>query len=294
MKCIICNGKKFKRISPKVRDSNKHKIVKCQKCQLLQLFPMPSIKEDKEFYDENRQSKNIGEPHDLKIMRENSLADTKRRARLILKEVPKGKEVLDIGSGYGFFLEEMRNCGYNVTGIEISKEKRQISSKVTRAEVLNVNLYEKGINLPRFDCITLFHVLEHIREPILLLKIIKKHLTKNGKLIIEVPNADDMLLDNCKEYRDFYWQRAHLSYFKAKTLKKAVKKSGFSIVDISYIQRYSIENFMNWFLLGKPQIEKPTFQTKGLYKWLEDYYKEYLCQAGKADTLILIARPKLN
>ena len=97
MKCIICNSKKFKIISSRVRDSNKHKIVECEKCHLLQLFPVPSIKEDKEFYDENRQSKNIGELQDLKIMRENSLADTKRRAELISKEVTKGKKVLDIG-----------------------------------------------------------------------------------------------------------------------------------------------------------------------------------------------------
>ena len=99
MECIICNGKKFKIISPKVRDSNEHKIAQCQKCQLLQLFPMPSAEEDKEFYDENRQSKNIGEPLDLKTIRENSLADTKRRAGLISKEASKGKKVLDIGSG---------------------------------------------------------------------------------------------------------------------------------------------------------------------------------------------------
>ncbi len=291
MKCIVCNGKKFKIISPRVRDSNKHKIVKCQKCQLLQLFPTPSIKEDKEFYDEDRQSKNIGEPQDLKVIRKKSLADTKRRTELISKEVLKGKKVLDIGSGYGFFLKEMENLRYDVTGIEISKEKRLISAKITDAKVLDVNLYHNEAGLSKFDCITLFHVLEHLYDPILFLKIIKKHLNKNGKLIIEVPNVDDLLLTVSKNYRDFYWQRAHLSYFNATTLKKVVQKAGFSIIRSLYTHRYSIDNFMNWFILGKPQIERPVFQTKGSYKWLEDYYKEYLCQKGQSDTLISIAKP---
>lgn len=292
MRCILCRETKFKEISSRVRDSDSYKVLKCQNCGLLQLDPLPSIDEDKEFYDQNRQSKNIGEPLDLTIIRKNSLFDTKRRAEMASFYLKKNNTILDIGSGYGFFLEEMRNRGYNVTGIEISKEKRQISSKVTSARVLNINLHEKRINLPRFACITLFHVLEHIREPILFLKIIKKHLTKNGKLIIEVPNAHDMFLDNCKKYRDFYWQRAHLFYFNAQTLKELAKKAGFSPVDIFYIHRYSIENFMNWFILGKPQIVSPKFRTKSTYKWLEDYYKKYLCKIGKSDTLILAAKAK--
>jgi len=293
MKCIICKGKKFKIISRRVRDSKKHKIVKCQKCQLLQLSPIPSRKEDKKFYDENRQSKNIREPQNLKTIRENSLIDTKRRAKLVLKEVPKGKKVLDVGSGYGFFLRELENLGYGVTGIEVSKEKRRISGKVVANKVLDVNLYYDETDLSKFDCITLFHVLEHLYDPILFLKIIKKHLNRNGKLIIEVPNADDLLLETSKNYRDFYWQRAHLAYFNNMTLKRVIQKADFSIIKTFYTHRYSIDNFMNWFLLGKPQIEKPIFQTKGPYKWLEDYYKGYLCQAGKADTLILIVRPKI-
>ncbi|MDO8663257.1 MAG: class I SAM-dependent methyltransferase [Candidatus Wildermuthbacteria bacterium] len=293
MECIICNGKKFKIISPKVRDANEHKIAQCQKCQLLQLFPMPTRpEEDKEFYDENRQSKNIGGPLDLKIIRENSLADTKRRTGLILKEASKGKKVLDIGSGYGFFLKEMENLGYDAAGIEVSKEKRRISRRVTEAKVSDINLYHSEAGLSKFDCITLFHVLEHLHDPVLFLKIIKRHLNKNGKLIIEVPNADDLLLTASKNYRDFYWQRAHLFYFSAMTLKKVVQGAGFSIIEISYVHRYGIDNFMNWFLLGKPQIARPAFQTNGPYKWLEDYYKGYLCRAGKADTLTLIAKPR--
>ncbi len=266
--------------------------MKCQGCGLLQLSPIPSIKEDKEFYDENRQSKNIGEPRNLTTIKQNSLADSKRRMEMVRLYLKKNDTILDIGSGYGFFLEEMRNCGYNVTGIEISKERRQISSRITSAKVLNVDLNEKEISLPKFDCITLFHVLEHIREPILFLKIIKKYLAKNGKLIIEVPNADDILLDASKKYKDFYWQRAHLAYFATGTLKQVVRKAGFSVIDTFYIQRYGIENFMNWLISGKPQLKSPEFQTKSVYKWLEDYYKKYLCKMGKSDTLIVIIKPK--
>ena len=100
-----------------------------------------------------------------------------------------------------------------------------------------------------------------------------------------------MLLNECKQYKDFYWQRAHLFYFNAKTLGKVVKNSNFEVFNISYVQRYSIENFMNWFMVGKPQIQEPIFTTKSTYEWLEDYYKNYLCKKRKSDTLVLIAKP---
>ena len=292
MKCAICKGEKFKKISMRVRDSSRYKIVKCQNCNLLQLSPRPSVDEDRKFYDQNRQSKNIGEPTDLKIIRKKHLQDTIRRGEMVSRYVQKNNTILDIGSGYGFFLEEMYNRGYDITGVEISEEGRRISSKVTNVKVLNINLYENDTDLPIFDCITLFHVLEHVNDPIRFLKIIKKHLNNNGKLIIEVPNTDDILLDACKEYRDFFWQRAHLFYFNAETLKKIIQKAGFLMDNIFYVHRYSIENFMNWYILGKPQIKKPKFQTKSSYKWLEDYYKKHLCEIGKSDILILIAKLK--
>ena len=290
MCCSNCGGKDFIVISKKVRDSIRHKVVKCKSCRLLQLEPLPTIAEDQYFYDENFQSKNIGEPDDLKSMRENSIYDTSRRANFISTYITKKQKILDIGSGYGFFLHEMNNRGYNITGIEISKKKREISLKVCDVEVLNINLFKENLNLLNFDTITLFHVLEHIINPIEFLKIIKKHLNCEGRLIIEVPNSDDMLLDACEKYRNFYWQRAHLYYFNCDTLKEVVKKSGFSIVDFFFVQRYSLDNFMNWFISGEPMIKKPIFKTKSTYKWLEDYYKRHLCQIGKSDTLILIAK----
>lgn len=289
--CAFCQSRNLKIFSKRVRDSLNHRVVKCKNCGLLQLFPLPTAEEDKKFYDQNRQVKNIKAPTNLSVIKRNSLDDTKRRVKMASSYVKKNQTVLDFASGYGFFVQEMKNLGYKAAGVEISAERRKASAKVTKAEIFNLNLLQDDTALPKFDCITLFHVLEHISAPVSFLKILKRHLNKNGKIIIEVPNADDMLLWSCQGYRDFYWQRAHLFYFNVKTLKKIIQKAGLSIVDISYVQRYGLENFMNWFISGQPQLQKPLFQTKSEYKWLEDYYKKCLSKTGKTDTLILIAKP---
>lgn len=277
-------------VSDRVRDSLDYKVVKCKKCGLLQLSLMPSIGKDKEFYGKNKQQKNINAPVDLKTIQKNSLEDTKRRIQMVSEYVGKRQSVLDFASGYGFFLKGMEKLDYKIAGVEISEERRKGSARVTKVKIFNDNLLENDAFLPKFDCITLFHALEHFADPVSFLKIMKKHLNKNGKLIIEVPNADDMLLSACEGYRNFYWQRAHLLYFNAETLKKTVENAGFLIINISHVQRYSIENFMNWFITGKPQIERPLFKTESAYLWLEDYYKKYLSEKGKSDTLVLIAK----
>lgn len=295
MKCIICGSNIFSAISNRVRDSKSHRVVKCKKCGFIQLYPRPSLKEEQEFYDKNLQSKNIKLPDDLKIIQLNSLYDTKRRAEFVSNYCNTKDYILDVGSGDGFFLKEMQDRGYKILGIETSEERRKNSKKITDVEVLNINLLKNNFpeNLKKFDCITLFHVLEHIFDPILFLKNIKNNFLKNsGKIIIEVPNIENLLVLDSKYYKKFHWQRGHLFYFNEKTLVKVVKKAGFSIKNTHYIQRYGLENFMQWFLIGKPQILKPNFHIEGKYKWLEDYYKNYLCKIGKSDTLLVVAENK--
>lgn len=291
MGCLLCSKNKFKKISNQVRDSKSHRIVKCEDCGLLQIWPLPPLSEEREFYAKDRQAKNIKVPTDIKTIKENFFPDNERRSEMISKIISKKSRILDVGSGYGFFLQAMLNKGFqNIVGSEISEERREISKKITKAKVFDINFLEENNSLEKFDCITLFHVLEHIRDPIYFLKNIKKVLKPRGTLIIEVPNCKDMLLSVSEEYRDFYWQLAHLSYFSEKNLKEIVKKSGLVLDDIIYVQRYGVENMMNWITEGVPQIKKPTFELMGSYGWLEKYYKNYLCKIRKSDTIILITK----
>jgi len=54
--CLLCKNNKFEKISLRVRDSKKHKIIQCQH---IQLNLIPTLKEDEEFYDKNLQIKNL-------------------------------------------------------------------------------------------------------------------------------------------------------------------------------------------------------------------------------------------
>ena len=100
----------------------------------------------------------------------------------------------------------------------------------------------------------MFHVLEHIKDPIECLKELATHLNKNGKIIIEIPNASDALLKlyNCKSFADFTYWSCHLFLYNNKTITDIVKKSGLKIKKRRNIQRYGLANHLHWILKNKP------------------------------------------
>jgi 2-polyprenyl-3-methyl-5-hydroxy-6-metoxy-1,4-benzoquinol methylase len=285
--CVLCKFHKLNLISNRVRDSIKHKVLKCTKCGHVQLFPVPTPAEDKKFYDEDLQNKNINYYGRIKDHKKKSIDDTNRRWKLVQKITPKNGKILEIGSGHGFFVEMMHKNDFDITGIEISKEKRTMSKKVTKAKILDIDINFQMPNLGNLDVVVMFHVLEHIADPIIFLKKIRKLLKPNGKIVIEVPNCDDFQLELNKAYREFYWQRAHIHYFTPKILKKICTLAGLK-TEILGVQRYSIENMFNWKLTNKPQLNDPTYSLPGSYEWIEKTYKEYLEKQLKCDTIISI------
>lgn len=294
--CNLCNSQEFKLIKSELRDDKgNYKVFKCQACSHIQLLPRPIEKKDKEFYDRNLQDKNRQKEIDYEKLKINNQFDTARHVRFI-QELCKDTtcSILDIGSGYGFFVNELCRCGYkNVTGIEISEERRNMALAHGNTHIINFNVNKPDRGIGRSDVITLFHVLEHMANPILFLKNIKPLLNKEGIFICEVPNVREMLLENSREYNDFYWIRAHLNYFSDRTLSDCFRKAGYDDVEIRFEQRYGLINLCNWLTTGKPQIEKPIFEIADAYKPVESFYRKFTERLGKSDALIAIAYSRI-
>ncbi len=290
MTCLVCGHRSFQPVAPRMRDSADHRVVRCRRCSLVQISPLPTQEEDAAFYDTDRQSKNVRFPTRLGEIKKKLRVDTDRRAAFVSKLLPKRGRLLDVGSGYGFFLDAMRRKGFKVTGLEISSERRAQSRRVTKTPLITTNLLEESLSTPPVDGITLFHVLEHIREPVAFLKRIKPALKRGGTFIVEVPNVDDALLAANRAYADFYWQRAHVAYYSAKTLADVLRRAGFTKPKITFHQRYGLENFMHWQMHGTPQRGPASHETDGPYAWLERLYKKELESSGRADTLLACVR----
>ena len=111
-------------------------------------------------------------------------------------------------------------------------------------------------------------------------------LYDEGKIIIEVPNADDALLTlyDCESYKNFYYWKCHLFYYTAKTLKDICLKADFAVEYIKQIQRYPISNHLVWIKDGKPGGHHVLNYLDS--DILNREYESRLASIGKCDTLI--------
>ena len=212
------------------------------------------------------------------------IEDDYRRARQFEKYL-KNKNILDFGCGWGGFLRNVKNYK-SLSGVELRKEcTNHIQKKIKKIDISdNINSFER-----KFDVITMFHVLEHIPYQIKTLKVLKSKLKKKGKVIIEVPHAEDFLIlqDELKEFKNFTFWSEHLILHTYKSLKTILSKSGFRNINIYYYQRYNFSNHLGWFLKKKPGGHN--FYKKIISDKLNSSYCENLKKLGQTDSLIAIA-----
>ena len=201
-RCLLCGGEQNSLVKLRTRDSD-HKVVKCLSCGLQQLYPLPSVEEDAEYYDKNAHDKGVTPSFTIEdIYQKFKFQNETRIAYLKRFGLRKEWKMLDYASGYGFFIEQMQREGLNFDGIEISAERLEICRERLGEHfrnIYNVNLLLQDVpaNLKeKYDLITMFHLLEHISKPKELLSKVSMLLKAGGGIGDRSPQCKQ-LDDGC-------------------------------------------------------------------------------------------------
>lgn len=142
------------------------------------------------------------------------------RKRRLVKRVTgkKSGRILDVGTGTGFFLNEMKNHSWQIAGTEKDAEARDFAQKEFGLEIDEPEqLFQ--FEDESFDAITLWHVLEHIHRLDENMDAFKRLLKPEGKLIIAVPNPTSY---DARHYKEFWaaWDvPRHLWHFGPEQMK---------------------------------------------------------------------------
>jgi 2-polyprenyl-3-methyl-5-hydroxy-6-metoxy-1,4-benzoquinol methylase len=156
-----------------------------------------------------------------------------------LKPHLRGVKLLEIGPGEGFVLELFEKNGFDVLGIEPSKDNQSIINKKLKNGKSQIGFVE---NLPtfdkKFDIIIMSHVLEHVIDCRAVLYNLQNTLTKNGIIFIEVPNCE-----NKKIMTHSINMQPHIHHFTKKSLETLVKKTNFTIIRNDLIDSDINSNF---------------------------------------------------
>ena len=156
-----------------------------------------------------------------------------RKKRSIIKDetgIDKGT-ILDIGSGTGHFAAEMKNSGWTASGIEINEKARIASAGKFGLEIIppeNISAIESA----SFDCITLWHVLEHFNDLHSYINQINRLLKPGGTCIIALPNISSYDAVHYGQYWAAYDVPRHLWHFNPDTFGFLFESRGFRLINI--------------------------------------------------------------
>lgn len=281
-KCILCNKLGgYSVVKNKTRNSC-HQIVRCNSCGLQQLFPTPTVNEDIEYYDKNPHDKEVTPSFDIEDVYRKFEYQNKYRVNYLINDIKidKNWKILDYGCGYGFLMEMLIDDGYDVEGVEISEDRlkviKQRQGNLDRVRKFNLLNDEKIPDelIEKYDCVMLFHVIEHITSPVDFLKKVKKLIKKDGFIFMEMPNIDNILMKLSQDFNDYNYFRDHVAYYNPSIMKKLCECAGYSVLKQKGVQTYGLINNMNWMINGKPQLTNPSYEAPKEIKWLEDFFRD--------------------
>lgn len=276
MTCYLCGQTQFINRPGIVRDKPELKILECSGCGLVFLSSFAHISDG--YYEQSGMHEGL---IDIEDWCKETAWDDERRF-LFLQRVLENKNVLDFGCGNGGFLKRAQKVAHRAVGVELEKRLQPYFNQ----ERLSVFQSIDTVAEDAFDVITLFHVLEHIPDPLHILAELSGKLAVNGQLIIEVPSATDALLSlyQSENFARFTYWSCHLFLFNASTLAKLAHKAGLKVNYIKQVQRYPLSNHLHWLAKGKPggHREWSFLDSQELCK----AYETSLASIGACDTIL--------
>jgi SAM-dependent methyltransferase len=183
-------------------------------------------------------------------VRMRALDDARRRFGQFEAAI-RGRVLCDVGAGYGEFLDHAAMAAKRCFGVEPRRHCRDHVAACGIAADVRPSL---ALHETSFEVVTLFHVLEHMPSQVAALREVAGHLAPGGKAIVEVPHAEDFLIQSVDlpEFRAFTFWSEHLVLHTMVSLRTVMERAGFRNVTVLPHQRYGFTNHLGWFLDRKP------------------------------------------
>jgi SAM-dependent methyltransferase len=199
-------------------------VTGCHGCGLVFTNPLPTQEELAQFYSPSGEWGQTHTPADADA----SPRDRKKRGRgrwlkqfdvirdeLSVTTPPPGARVFDYGCGSGRDLDVLQECGWETWGLETTSD--EAFERHRRLQIVP--------DEPTFDLVIVNHVLEHVTNPLGLLRQLARACRVGGYLLVGVPRFDTLPIH--RDYNYVINGRAHVTAYTPDSLMGLLARAGF-------------------------------------------------------------------
>ena len=234
--CAICGGRETRPLVDKMG----YRIGRCVACGLV--YANPRAPHEKilarysreYFWKEYLPSLGVvDERYDLATF------DLRHKAMLdLIAARTRGRRLLEVGCGAGFFLKAAQRAGWTVEGIELSDEAARFAVERLQLPIRRERAEDAPIEPASFDAAAMFDVIEHLFEPASVLAAIARALPPGGTLAISTPNFDSLSRTALGADWAVLSPLEHVYYFTQASLTRMLAAAGFPTVE--FVRRHAM------------------------------------------------------
>lgn len=223
--CSICKQKDTSLLYRK----NDYSIAKCHSCDLQFRVPQASHEELRQIYTDYYHPWKL-EKEVEEVIKKTKTEAFEKRLQEIQNYVHRGK-ILDVGCATGFFLEKAKSKGFEPYGVELSESffkeaHNKFGDRISWGTMEDIP-FENNF----FDVITMFDLLEHVKDPTITLRCCRTVLTPNGIIAAVLPDTSSLTAKLMRK-NWIHYKKEHLFYFSKKNISALLKQESFDVIKI--------------------------------------------------------------
>jgi 2-polyprenyl-3-methyl-5-hydroxy-6-metoxy-1,4-benzoquinol methylase len=163
-------------------------------------------------------------------------ASIAREINSILAVRARQPRLLEVGCGFGYFLDVAFEEGFDVTGLEFNAHAVERLRRKYAFPILSGRLEDATLERGSLDAAVMFDVIEHLRDPFHALDQLHHAVVPNGLLVLSTVDAESLVSRIIgKRLEDFRRTREHLIFFSRSTLTRVLRDHGFEVMRLRSI-----------------------------------------------------------
>jgi 2-polyprenyl-3-methyl-5-hydroxy-6-metoxy-1,4-benzoquinol methylase len=229
--CLVCGDLQTPRF-----EYQGYYYHQCQTCGLVSTYPLP----EEQVVEEHYSHKFIEGNYRLLQDYAEQYRSVYQTFTEVLSKTMKGQggaltgtSILDIGCFTGEFLELLQAAGADVFGLELQAEAVAIANERLPGRVYKADFFGAEFPQREFDAITLMGVIEHVVDPVSIIKRTHQLLKSEGLIMLQTPNSGALLARLLGKHWPPYQPVEHIHLFSERSLQRLLIDTGFEDIHIT-------------------------------------------------------------